>query len=332
MTIVTTGSLFSGIGGFCAGFESANIKTLWANENNSYAVQTFKANHPRTRMIEKSVESLSVDDDNLEPVDILTAGFPCQSFSQAGDRLGFDDERGQLFFEVPRILKNFGSRRPKILILENVPHLMYGGGGVWFERVISKLQFAGYWLSRANCHVLNTAEISELPHHRERLFMAALSVDAFDCNDFRFPEKNGKPLDLNKMIRRSKKSESENYLPKDNRFCKIIAKKMAEGSRNSIYHLRRYYAREYVSECPTLTANMGGGGHNVPFVCDRWGIRRLTVGECANLQGFDNYIFPDSVPNKERYRQIGNAVSVPVAKKLGLECARLIKQLKGCVQ
>ena len=312
--------------------KQAGIKTLWANENDSHAVRTFKANHSRVRVIEKDVKSLSVGDDDLESVDILTAGFPCQSFSQAGERKGFDDERGRLFFEILRILAEFGDRRPPILLLENVPNLMSGAKGEWFARVISEVQFAGYWFSRDNCCLLNTAEISRIPHRRERLFMSALSVDVFDCNDFNFPEKDCKLLDLKKLINRSKKSEDQDYLPKDNRFHKIIAEKMKEGKRDSIYHLRRYYAREYSGECPTLTANMGGGGHNVPFIRDRWGIRRLTVSECANLQGFDDYIFPDSVPQKERYRQIGNAVSVPVVARLGKECFRLVRRLKRQVQ
>ena len=306
--------------------KQAGVKTLWANEVSPFAAATFSANHPDVDMKEGDVKDFSAVD--FPPVDILIAGFPCQSFSQAGERRGFDDERGRLFFEIPRIIAEFGDHRPPIILLENVPHLMDGSQGEWFARVISEVQFAGYWFGRDNCRVLNTAEISELPHRRERLFMAALSVSAFDCNDFRFPEKNGKPLDLKKMINRSKKSESDDYLPDDNRFRKIIVKKMAEGTPNSIYHLRRYYAREYPRECPTLTANMGGGGHNVPFVRDRWGIRRLTVDECAKLQGFNNYIFPDSVPQRERYRQIGNAVSVPIAAKLGLECARLVRQLE----
>ena len=114
---------------------------------------------------------------------------------------------------------------------------------------------------------------------------------------------------------------------RDNRYGKMIAQKMSEGDTSSIYQLRRSYVREYKSECPTLTANMGGGGWNVPFVKDRWGIRQLTVEECANLQGFNKkFIFPESVPNKERYKQLGNAVSVPLAIKLAKECVNALSQ------
>lgn len=98
------GALFAGIGGFCIGFQKHGIKTIWAVENDASAVSTYKHNFPDVRIIEHNealanVESISVDNDNLEPVDILHAGFPCQSFSAAGERKGFDDPRGRLFLK-----------------------------------------------------------------------------------------------------------------------------------------------------------------------------------------------------------------------------------------
>lgn len=126
------GALFAGIGGFCLGFERAGFKTAWAVELNEHACQTYHANLPTARLLCKSVEEVSVVSDALEPVDVLHAGFPCQSFSQAGERKGFDDPRGRLFFEIIRIIEEFGPRRPKVLVLENAPFLRYGEGGAWF--------------------------------------------------------------------------------------------------------------------------------------------------------------------------------------------------------
>ena len=323
---LTAACLFAGMGGFCAGLQQANIKTLWANEVDEFAVATFRANYPKVRMLHKSVADLSVKGDNLAPVDILTAGFPCQSFSQAGQRRGFKDERGQFFFDIPRLLNEFGENRPPIVLLENVPYLKTGAKGAWLERVICEMRFAGYWFSRHNCHILNTMKMTDLPQRRERIYMAALSTDAFTCNEFRFPGINGAPQDLSRFVNKAKKMPGDHYLPEDNRYYEVIATKSGEGDTKSIYQLRRYYARENKRECPPLTANMGGGGHNVPFVRDRWGIRRLTVRECASLQGFDdNYRLPASVPPREQYRQIGNAVSVPIIKKLGRECVRILR-------
>lgn len=321
----TAGALFAGMGGFCRGFQEAGINTLWANENNEHASRTFRANYPDVKMLEKDVCDLSVSDDKLAPVDILTAGFPCQSFSHAGHKRGFGDDRGKMFFEIIRLIEEFGENKPKILVLENVPYLANGDYGKWLKTITSKIQLAGYWFDRNNCRMLRTDEISGLPQGRERLFMVAASADAFYCNDFTFPEpeSGAKLRPLLKFINRNKKSSARDYLSPDNRYYKAIDEKIEQGDAKSIYQLRRYYVREYPTKCPTLTANMGGGGHNVPFIKDRWGIRRLSVEECAGLQGFENFDFPTEVSTSERYRQIGNAVSVPVAEKLARSCLQL---------
>ena len=211
---LTAGCLFSGIGGFCAGLQEAGVNVLWANELDKYATQTYIKNFTKNGLINKDVRDLSVNGDNLAPVDILTAGFPCQSFSQAGDRKGFDDERGELFNDIIRIIEEFGDNKPSLLLLENVPYLQYGNGGDWFERILRKIKRAGYWIGHHSCQVLNTAKITDLPHSRERLFMVAMSIDSFACNSFRFPTPNGKPLALKKLIDKSKKATNDHYMEK----------------------------------------------------------------------------------------------------------------------
>lgn len=327
---MTAGCLFAGMGGFCGGLKAAGINTLWANELNPHAAMTFSENYPGVRMFDKDICDLWVEEDKLEPVDILTAGFPCQSFSCAGMRLGFDDERGKLFEHILRIVGEFGARKPKVILLENVPHLASGNGGKWMQTILSQTQLAGYWFDKDKCRVLKTDEISDLPQSRERLFMLAASTDAFYCNDFDFPEPCEESRPLADFINRSEKLADEFYLPPDNRYCREIADEMKKHGGEGLYQLRRSYVRAYKDKCPTLTANMGGGGHNVPFIRDDWGIRRLTVEECAALQGFDGYMFPDGVPEKERYRQIGNAVSLPVAKQLALSCRHFLESDSRC--
>ena len=319
-TTLTMGCLFSGMGGFCGGFKKAGIKTIWANDIDENACASFQENYPDVRMLKGGIDDLSVTKDAIEPVDILTAGFPCQSFSQAGMKLGFDDERGKLFFQIIRLIEEFGDAKPKIILLENVPYLASGGAGRWLHEIITNVQKAGYWFDKTNCCILKTDEISELPQGRERLFMLATSVDHFFCNDFIFPQPANKTRPLADFINKSKKQEKNTYLSPDNRFYKEIEKKIKKGSPDSIYQLRRYYVREYSDKCPTLTANMGGGGHNIPFIRDKWGIRPLSVDECARLQGFDNYVFPAEVSMSNRYKQIGNAVSLPIAERLGEAC------------
>ena len=314
---ITAGCLFAGMGGFACALERARIRTLWANELDRNACKTFRHNHGGVHLIEKDVRELSVAKDDLPPVDILTAGFPCQSFSVAGRKAGFADERGACFFEIPRILKEFGDNRPGIVLLENVRNLMHGGDGLWFDEVIRQIQSAGYWFKKHTCKILDTAELTGIPQHRPRLFMAAFSTARFPMNFYKFPDAAVKPWDIGEFIFRSRKAGAEHYISPDNRFYKDIRKAMDEGDSSGIFQLRRYYARENKRRmCPTLSASMGGGGWNIPFVKDRWGVRELTVEECLMLQGFADYSFPDDVPRKERYRQIGNSVTVSLAAML----------------
>src|SRR5690606_12551946 len=119
----------------------------------------------------------------LEHVDVMTAGFPCQPFSIAGEKQGFADTRGQLFFEIVRILNEFGSDRPKILLLENVPYLLSHDKGRTFNRIVHEIQAAGYWFMPTKNHaVLNTYQHTVIPQNRERLYMVGLSWEHFDIN------------------------------------------------------------------------------------------------------------------------------------------------------
>lgn len=132
----TVGCLFSGMGGFASGMVAAGFQVAWATDDNRAACATFRHRLPKVRVVEKDVRDVTVEQDQLKPVDVLTAGFPCQSFSQAGDRRGFDDHRGEVFFEIPRLLKEWPPpQRPKMIILENVDHILHGNDGWWFDHI-----------------------------------------------------------------------------------------------------------------------------------------------------------------------------------------------------
>ncbi|MES0032096.1 DNA (cytosine-5-)-methyltransferase [Mesorhizobium sp. M0040] len=311
------GALFAGIGGFCQGFGEGGLKTVWAVENDSHAVATYAHNFPGVRLIEKDVCTVKVDEHRLEPVDVLHAGFPCQSFSQAGGRRGFEDERGMLFFEIIRIIREFGDRKPAVIVLENSPFLKYGEGGAWFLRLQHEIQKAGYWFRPESAQELDASRVTALPQQRVRLFMVALSMDHFLSGRFNFPTaEHTAPKRLADYIDFDGSVGSEYYLPQDNRYFKMISS--AVNSRNCLYQLRKYEVRaKEEGVCPTLTANMGGGGHNVPFLMNGHGLRKLTEHECLRLQGFPSaFTFPDDVPRHRRYTQAGNAVAVPVARLL----------------
>ena len=315
-----TGALFFGIGGFCAGFEAAGFKTLWANEHDSYACEVYRQNFPGTRLIEKDVRKLSVKKDKLLPVDVLHAGFPCQSFSQAGARSGFDDDRGKLFFEIIRIVKEFGKNKPRVIVLENAPFLTMGEGGVWFLEIARQLQRAGYWFRDGNARVLDLFDLTAVPQKRARLFMVAWSSDHFASGRFNFPEaEKPAPKNASKFIDFEGEKDDLYYLSPDNRYYKMITMEKVDTKKlKHVYQLRKYLVRQKEpGVCPTLTANMGHGGHNVPFIWDDRGLRKLTELECLKLQGFpSSFRFPEKVSSKQRYAQIGNAVAPPVAELL----------------
>ena len=328
----TAGCLFSGMGGFASGLAEAGFEIRWASDNDEFACATFRHRFPDVNLVEKDVLSLSVEADRLAAVDVLAAGFPCQSFSQAGGRRGLEDPRGKLFFEIPRLVTEFKpDQRPSLIILENVPHLLYGAGKAWFDSIRRAIRGAGYWFREDSCWTVNVKDATGLPQDRERLFMVAASREHFNYNPFTPPSSsnglNGHRRTLDEFIDRSRPGPPDLYLSKDNRYYKMIDREMASGESDAnIFQLRRSYVREKKQGlCPTLTANMGIGGHNVPFVRDSWGIRRLSVEEVARLQGFDSaeLLFPD-MPTPEKYRLLGNAVCLHLAQLVGQACADIL--------
>ncbi len=176
------------MGGFCLAFRKEGFEVTWANEKDRFAVETYRHNFQSTTMHHKPVEELSVIGDDLEPVDVLTAGFPCQPFSKAGIKLGFEDERGGAFFQVMRLLREFGDERPKILLFENVQYLQTHHEKQTFGKMVHAIKAAGYWFREGTSRVLNTKTHTEIPQNRERLYMAAVRSDCFKKNGFVFPE------------------------------------------------------------------------------------------------------------------------------------------------
>lgn len=327
-TKIKAGALFSGIGGMCLGFEKSGIKTIWAVENDPAAVLTYKKNIKNVRLIEEDVRKVTVAGHNIEPVDVLHAGFPCQSFSQAGEKKGFEDPRGKLFYEVIRIVKEFKDKKPSVLVLENAPYIKIGKGGAWFAELSRQIKLAGYWFRESNSEELDIFDLTILPQKRKRLFMVAFSIDKFRNGKFEFPSSGNKKVgtkNLKNFIDFSGEGKDPfYYLDKDNKYFHMINKLV--NNKFCIYQLRKYVVRvKEPGVCPTLTANMGMGGHNVPFIKDKKGIRKLTEYECLKLQGFpDRFIFPEAVPKPKRYMQVGNSVSVPISELLS---QNLIKKI-----
>lgn len=318
------------MGGFCIAFQQEDFKIAWANEKDNFAAQTYTKNFPATTLHHKPIQDLSVVDDDLSPVDVLTAGFPCQPFSVAGAKMGFGDERGKTFFEIIRLIGEFGNERPKILLFENVPYLLTHDRGRTFNRITQEIQAAGYWfMPNQNITILNTRLHTDIPQNRERLYFVALSWDHFNTNVFHFPQPEPKTRGYKEFLDLDLKADDFFYFTEQSRYRKLFEQSIDAGDPQSIYMLRRSYVRENKSNSvPALLANMGDGGHNQPVIQDKWGIRKLTPIECLRLQGFpeNGFVFPENLSRNQQYKQIGNAVTVPLVRKLAAECRRLLTE------
>ncbi|MBU26042.1 MAG: hypothetical protein CMD99_08430 [Gammaproteobacteria bacterium] len=319
----TQGALFCGIGGFCQGFMSKGAKNVFANELDGPTGRAYLNAVHCESFIPKNICDLRANE--LPNVDILHGGFPCQSFSIAGAQGGFHDTKGngKLFFEIIRLLKEYGeTKRPKVLVFENTANLRYGNAGNWLYRIRHELNKLDYWCSEENCINLNVLKHTGIPQNRDRLFIFAIDSNIYDYNPFIAKMFTAQPRDrLDAFLLLDEQAPDNFYLDPSNRyFQEMSACRVTEehGDDTQLYHYRKYETRlPERGICPTLTANMGRGGHNVPFLFDQWGLRKLTPRECLNLQGFPpEFKFPEGMSYTSQYAMIGNSVSPKIAKLL----------------
>src|SRR5574344_1223286 len=161
-------SLFAGIGGIDYGFEFAGATPIWANEIDKYCAVTFNANHKSTKLVVEDICNIKGKD--IPKIDILTGGFPCQPFSIAGYRKGFEDDRGNMFFQIMRLVNELEEcdNKPRILFLENIKNLKSHDNGNTFKVITETLEANGYIVE---AKVMNTCEYGNLPQNRERIFI-----------------------------------------------------------------------------------------------------------------------------------------------------------------
>lgn len=313
---LTTIDLFAGIGGIRKGFERAGFKALYAADSDRYCKTTYDLNFKGTTLDLRDVTT--IDPSELPDFDVLLAGFPCQSFSVAGNKKGFEDKgRGDLFFEIVKILQ---VRKPAAVFLENVKHLAKHDGGRTFVIIKELLEKQGYHVKFAH---LNSAEYGNVPQNRERIYIVGFrDVGAYEA--FEFPSKIKLTKSMGDIL--DKSVPAEYYYRRGWLYDRISKEGMERGK---VYQWRRIYLRETKSGlCCTLTANMGMGGHNVPLVRDSKGMRRLTPRECARLQGFpDDYELP-SLPDSRVYKQIGNSVTVSVIERIAANMKEVLRAPK----
>lgn len=316
-------SFFAGVGGIDYGFENTGIfKTVYANEIDSYPARTFELNYD----IKVDVRDIhDVKSDEIPDFDIMLAGFPCQAFSIAGYRKGFDDEkgRGELFFELTRILAD---KKPRFAFFENVKNLVGHDNGNTFRVICQQLDILGY---KYTYQVLNAMNYGNVAQNRERIYIVAFR-DETDYEKFHWPLSVPLTSTVKDIIDFENKVDDKYYYTQG-KYKGNIYEALVEGMKDdepehpAIYQWRRKYVRKNQSGVvPTLTANQGEGGHNVCLIKTENGIRKMTPRECFNAQGFPkDFKLPDNMSDARLYKQAGNSVCVSVIKRIADEIAQI---------
>lgn len=316
--IYTVDAFFAGVGGIELGFEqTGEFRIAYANEFDKNARKTYALNNPDTPLDGRDIHE--VNSDEIPDADVMMGGFPCQAFSIAGYRKGFEDERGDLFFEMLRMIK---SKKPRVIFIENVKNMVTHDHGNTFKVIREALVENGYYIK---WRVLNGMEYGNIPQNRERIYIVGFKYEN-DFKGFNFP----KPIKLTKTIHdivdfAGKKDEKYYYRKGKQPFYDKLVPEIT--SQDSIYQWRRQYVRENKSHVlPTLTANMGTGGHNVPLILtDNNEIRKLTPKECFYGQGYPkSFKLPKDMANGQKYKQAGNSVVVPVINRIAKNITKAI--------
>lgn len=309
---IKVAGFFSGTGGIEYGLEqTGGFETVYANDWDSYASETYKLNFGSAHYVLEDINKVNIED--IPDVDMVVGGFPCQAFSVAGYRQGFQDEkgRGNLFFRMADIIVE---KQPSVVMLENVKGLVGHDKGNTLKVILKTLDELGY---TTKWKVLNAKDYGDTPQGRERIYLVSFK-DANVAERFEFPAPVKLNNKLNKVINFDKKVDEKYYYTKE-KYPAMWDKISSEiNKKNAVFQWRRHYVRENKSGvAPTLTANMGGGGHNVPLIYTKHGIRKLTPRECFLLMGYPNsYKLPEQSDSR-LYKQAGNAVVVPVVKRIG---------------
>lgn len=388
MRLFTYIDLFAGIGGFRQALDKFGGTCVFASEIDKFAAKAYETLYGH----KPAGDITKIDAKDIPDHDLLVGGFPCQSFSVAGKRKGFEDTRGTLFFEIARIAKE---KRPKALLLENVKGLVNHDKGRTLDIMIETLNEIGYVV---DFDVLNSKYFG-VPQNRERIFIVAIREDLIEQEpwiikgntivpkgkrriseyewaktfNFSWPEQ----MEVTTRLRDILESDvDEKYYLDEEKTARLVAQLESNVAKNSILDTKPKDAfRIYAGESPTLQANdykepkkviepqmLGhvdikgndsikrtystegisptlttmGGGHREPKIAEeysgkpRYRIRKLTPLECWRLQGFPDdahdAVESAGISDSQRYKQVGNAVTVNVIEAIGERLIPLINK------
>lgn len=310
--------LFAGIGGIRLGFEQAfgnDIKTVFVSEWDKKAVETYKANFDDK--IDIAGDITEVNENDIPEHDILLAGFPCQAFSLAGHKKGFEDARGTLFFDVARIIKR---HNPKVVFCENVKNLVNHDRGRTFKVIKEILEELGYVVFYK---VLNSKNFG-VPQNRERIYIVAFRKDIAPKN-FEFPEKTDDTKVIKDIV--DEHEVSPKYYLSTAYLESLKKHKERHASKGNGFG---YEIRSTDSVAGAIVC--GGMGRERNLIIDnrltnftpvthikgeinKEFVRKMTPREWARLQGFPND-FKFVVADTHLYKQFGNSVTVPVIRAI----------------
>jgi len=308
--------LFCGIGGIRLGMERAGFKCVFSSDINDECKKTYNANFGEM----PHCDILYIHEDKIPNFDILCAGFPCQPFSISGRQKGFEDNRGALFFEICRIIK---SKRPPIVFLENVKHLIHHDGGRTLSIIIEQLKNLGYAVA---WKLLNALDYG-VPQNRERIIIIASKDCAFDFDRLnksnRQVLKNFLDIDGNfEYLNEEDYTLIENpKVQKQSGLCFVGYRNKSirkAGVRPGTEHLSRVHKQpnriySIIGTHPTLPSQETSGRFWILLCNNR--VRKLTIDECFRIMGFpSDFIRPSNTG--EQYKQIGNSVCVPMVEAI----------------
>lgn len=298
--------LFAGIGGMRIPFDELGGECVFTSELDEHARSVYEANFGADHVMNTDVTSVDDCPETVPDHDLILAGFPCQPFSHAGKKLGFEDTRGTLFFSIANIVK---AKQPKVLLLENVRGLKSHDGGNTLRVILASLKELGY---EAHTQILNARDFG-LPQNRNRLFIVAIRSDLPGASDYAFPEPTGNREDLAVALALDPSSDVAGLTISDRLWTGH--KERRERNQSS----GKGFGYQIVSPDSPYTATISAryykDGSEILIAQDGLNPRLLSVREAGNLQGFpDGFKFHTS--KKQAYKQLGNAVPVNVIRAL----------------
>ncbi|RMA78532.1 DNA (cytosine-5)-methyltransferase 1 [Metamycoplasma subdolum] len=303
--------LFAGIGGTRLGFyETKSVNFVFSSEIDKFASKTYYANFGEN----VQGDITKIDSKDIPNHDILIGGFPCQAFSLAGKKMGFNDTRGTLFFEIARILKD---KQPKAFLLENVKNLKMHDGGKTFKTIENTLKELNYSVFS----VIFRARDFGVPQNRERIYIVGLNkTKVKNVETFEFPKVPYTKSKVGNILEEvvNEKYTISNNLWEGHQRRKLEHKQKGNGFGYSLFNENSLYTN-------TISARYYKDGSEILIEQKNKNPRKLTPREAARLQGFpENFIIP--VSDMQAYKQFGNSVAVPVISKIANKIVKFLDQ------